>query len=81
MIKSWSHSLGGDNYLSGGWPATPCDLVPLEIAQDLPAGVYTLSLSVERIADGLHIPATSSWLPISLPSVELGEITVEPSPH
>lgn len=83
MITSWSHSLGGDNYLSGGWPAGYAvrDLVPLEIAQDLPAGVYTLSLSVERIADGLHIPATSSWLPISRPSVELGEITVEPSPH
>jgi len=82
-IQTWSNPLGGDEYPSGGWPAGYAvrDLLSLEFAQDLPAGIYTLALSVERIADGLHIPATSSWLPISRPSVELGSITVEPAPH
>ncbi len=81
IIQAWTQPLGGAGYPSGGWPFGYAvrDLHSLQLAQDLPAGVYTLALSVERIADGLHIPAKSSWSPFSRPAVKLGAITVEPA--
>ena len=79
IVQYWRRPLGGERNPSGGWTTgyPVRDLHTLQLAADLSPGDYTLSLSIERAADGLRIPATAFFLPISRPAVELGTLHVE----
>ncbi|MBW7885457.1 MAG: glycosyltransferase family 39 protein [Caldilineaceae bacterium] len=74
--QQWIHTAGGDDYPSGAWPAgfPVRDLHPLVLDPELPPGNYTITLALERAADGLLIPAQQGSTRVR--ELPLGVITV-----
>ncbi len=78
-VGSWSEPLGGARYPSGQWPpeVPVMETRMLPLANAVPAGDYSVVLSVERSSDGLPIKAKRGRLPMYDDHITIGKLAIE----